>query len=623
MKRRLYLLPVWLLLILVGVTALPVAPVAAASGTATPPVAPPGTLFTFTAEGFIPRERVDAWVTMPDATPVTPSIGRYVADDAGRVSWSWTAPGNAVNGIWVMTAIGVDSDLRIGIPFEIQGTPVEPPQPPQSVTPTSGPRGTTFIFVAGGFEPGEQVGPWLTRPDGSTMSLPDEAQAVDLYADPTGFVSWNWTAPADAPTGNWSSQAQGISSDRLVSIPFQIQEPGAPPPPESVTPTSGPPGTVFTFTAGGFIPGEEVGSWLNPPGGGNQDATSYLVADKATGMVTWTWTAPADAAGGRWRMIAKGDTSGREVVFTFDVLSAPAGPAPEQLQNVTPTNGLPGTEFFFYAEGFTPFESIHYWVINPEGLPDPNSKQEEASGEGIAEWSWDSPDDAMSGEWVMTVRGGVSRTEYQIPFTINRPDYVPPETGVVPTVGSPGTEFTFAATGYNGSEYLSWWLEGPNNSFIDGTIRDVKSNSDGYARWQWVAPDEILAGQWRLFAKGVDSFHLQVIEFSIVRDTPPPQGPRSGVTPSSGPPGTTFEFFAEGYLHDEVVGYWLNDPDGEVVRVDKEVLASEEGIIQWSWTAPADAKSGQWQMIARSTGLRYNRGVSKNDVMHVIPFWVE
>lgn len=621
MKRTLYLLPIWLLLMLVGVTALPVARVEAASGTASPPSGPPGTLFSFTAEGFIPRERVDAWVTRPDATAVTPSIGRYVADDAGRVSWSWGSPGDAVNGTWVMTAIGVDSDIRVAIPFEIQGTPATPPQPLQSVTPSSGPRGTTFIFVAGGFKPGEQVGPWIVRPDGGTLSLPDEAQSVDLYADPNGFVSWNWTAPADAPTGTWSSQARGISSNRLVTIPFVVQEPAAPAPPESVTPASGPPGTVFTFVAGGFIVGEEVGSWLNPPGGGNQDATSYMIADQS-GVVTWTWASPGDAAGGTWRMIARGDTSGREVVFNVDITGPDAPPPPGQIQNVTPTNGLPGTHFYFRAEGFTPFESFYYWLIDPNGTPEANSERMEATGEGIAEWDWDSPDNAQPGQWIMTVRGGVSRVEYQIPFTINRPDYVPPETGVVPSVGGPGTEFTFAATGYNGSEYLSWWLEGPNGTFIDGTIRDVKSNGDGYAKWKWVAPDDIVAGQWRVFAKGVDSFHLQTIDFTIERDTPPPQAPRTGVTPSSGPPGTTFNFFAEGYDEYEVVGYWLNDPDGNVVRVDKEVMANGNGIIEWSWTAPADAKPGQWQMIARSTGLGYG-GPSKNDIMYIIPFWIE
>ncbi len=627
MKQRFQFLPGWLLLIvLVGTLAIPVMPVAAASGTVDPPVGAPGALFTFRAEGFIPRERVDVWVTRPDATPITPSLARYQADDAGQVTWTWAAPGDITNGTWVMVALGVDSDIRIAIPFQIEGTPVDVPGPPISVTPSSGLPGTTFVFVVGGFLPNEQVGAWIVRPDGSTVSLEDENQRVNLYADERGFATWNWTTPIDAPVGWWSSQARGNSSNIQIGAPFEVVSPAdpLPPPAYDVTPTSGLPGTVFSFIAGGFLPGEEVGSWLNPPGGGNVDATSYMVADIETGVVTWTYASPGDAQPGMWRMIARGDQSGREVVFTFEILGAAPPPPAPAAQRVDPPGGPQGQTFSFYAEGFQPFESIHYWVTDPNGKPDPNSKQEEASGEGIARWEWESPVDAQPGQWMMSVRGGVTRTEYQITFMIERPDYLPPETGVVPSTGSPGTDFRFAATGYNGSEYIAWWLEGPNDTFIDGTIRQVQSNSDGYVTWEWRAPDDIVAGPWRMFAKGIDSLHLQSIDFTIVRDTPPPPPPDFGVTPASGPPGTTFAFFAEGYMDREVVGYWLNDPYGNVVRLDQEVVATGQGLIEWIWTAPPDALRGQWQMVARSTGIRYGSGSpTKNDKMVIIPFTVE
>lgn len=622
MKRGSIFILSWLVLVMFSVALLPVPTASAASGVVDPPQGAPGTTFTFTAEGFIPQERVDAWVTRPDATPVTPSIGRYRADDAGRVSWSWTAPGDSQNGTWVMAAIGVDSDIKVDIPFLIEGVPYEIVIP-QSVAPLSGPPGTTFTFTAGGFTAGERVGPWIVRPDGSTLSLPNEDQAVNLYADPAGFASWSWTAPEDVPVGNWSSQARGANSGLLVDIPFQITGPEAVPPVQTMSPASGPPGTVFTFTAGGFIPGEQAGSWLNPPGGGQLDATGYIIADAETGIITWTWESPPDAGGGIWRMIALGETSRREVIFTFEVTGPPAPPPLPELYTVTPSHGLPGTTFAFWAEGFQPFESIHYWVIDPQGKPEPNAKTEEASGAGVAEWSWATPVDAQPGQWIMSVRGGVTRTEYQIPFTIDRPDYLPPETGVEPSTGGPGTEFKFAATGYNGSEFIDWWAEGPENSFIPGTIRDIKSNSDGYLEWRWRAPDDIVAGNWRMNARGRDSMHLQVINFTIVRDTPPPPPPAYGVTPASGPPGTTFKFFAEGFKGDEVVGYWLSDPDDNVVRVDLEVIASPSGVINWEWTAPADARRGEWRMIARSTGLIYRSTPSENDVMYVIPFTIE
>ncbi len=613
----------WLLLVVMVATAWPVTRVAAASGTVEPPQGTQGTQFTFTASGYRRNERVDVWVTRPDATSI--AVARFHANQDGVATWNWVAPGDAPNGTWVMVGRGVDTSLRVSIRFEIQGTPTAP-RPLQSVTPTMGAPGTTFTFTAGGFQAGERVGPWLIQPDGSTVSLPDRDQSANLRADETGYATWTWTAPDDAPGGNWASQARGRTSQHLVSIPFQVTPAATPPPAmiENVTPTSGTPGTVFTFTVGGFIPGEEVGSWLNPPSGGDLEATSYMIADRETGVVSWTWQAPADVQGGLWRMNVRGQTSRRLVTLTFEITGAvPPPPLPQLITNVDPPSGLPGTTFHFYAEGFQPGETFFFWAIDPRGNPFPNASDPRAHADGVAIWSWTAPDDAREGQWLMNVRGGVSRVEHQIAFTITRPEYVPPETGVEPGTGGPGTTFKFAARGYRGSEYIDWWLEGPAGAVIPGTVRDVKANSDGYVEFRWRAPDDIAAGDWRLFMRGRDSLRLRTIDLVIVRDTPPPPPPTAGVTPESGSPGTTFTFFAEGFKAGEMVGYWLSDPNNQVVRTDREVMANSRGVITWEWTAPDDAPPGEWRMIARSNGRLFHGGPSRNNVMYIIPFRID
>lgn len=623
MKRRQVVLLGWLVLVMLSALVLPVAPARAASGTVDPPQGWPNTLFTFTAEGFLPNERVDAWVTRPDATPRTPSIGRYVADATGRVSWTWVAPGDTEIGQWVMVARGVDSDIEVDIPFEIIGESYEVPRV-QSVMPTSGLPGTTFVFQLGGFQAGERVGAWIVRPDGASLSLPIDV-ATNIYADRAGVITFSWTSPADAPVGTWSAQARGIRSNLQFGLPFQIVGAETAPPSRSVTPTSGPPGTTFTFFAEGFTPGEEVGTWLIPPGGGNLDATPYLLADAVAGTATWTWVAPGDAAGGIWRMNARGQTSGYEIFLDFEVQGPAAAPPAPTLQTVTPHEGLPGTRFIFFAEGFTPGETVFYWLIDPNGVPVPNDVELQANGQGQVQWEWQTREDTRAGQWTMVTRGAASRVEHQIPITVISPDYVPPETGVVPGTGGPGTVFQFAATGYNGSEFIDWWAEGPDGVFIRGNVKDpdVKPNSDGYLRWKWRAPDDIIAGQWRMHMQGRDSRHLQTVEFTIVRDTPPPPPPQATVTPASGPPGTTFTFFAEGFDSLEVVGYWLDDPDNEVIRIDKEVVANSKGEIVWEWTAPPDAKCGEWRMIAETTGLDLYNGPTENEIKYVIPFTIE
>src|SRR5689334_14828218 len=105
------------MLLLVGTmlvqSPVPVNVQAAAASTPTPTPAPfgktvqptvgaPGSTFTFGAQGFRKHIRVYFWVSPPQG----PTIGApsYFAEtgDNGSATWTWTAPVNAINGIWLM-----------------------------------------------------------------------------------------------------------------------------------------------------------------------------------------------------------------------------------------------------------------------------------------------------------------------------------------------------------------------------------------------------------------------------------------------------------------------------------------------------------------------------------------
>ncbi len=87
--------------------------------------------------------------------------------------------------------------------------------------------------------------------------------------------------------------------------------------------------------------------------------------------------------------------------------------------------------------------------------------------------------------------------------------------------------------------------------------------------------------------------------------TPQPPQP---VTPTAGPPGTRFQFFASGFGARERLGFWLNRPDGVIVPFAPDLSgqrrASAAGLADWNWTAPANAATGTWTMVVRgvSTG---------------------
>lgn len=76
----------------------------------------------------------------------------------------------------------------------------------------------------------------------------------------------------------------------------------------------------------------------------------------------------------------------------------------------------------------------------------------------------------------------------------------------------------------------------------------------------------------------------------------------SNVEPRSGHPGTTFRFFANGFRASEIVGYWVNTPDGSVISDNAyTVMANEQGRADWSWQAPQSLLPGSYTMVARGT----------------------
>lgn len=88
----------------------------------TPEEGPPGTTFTFTATGFKDGEFVGYWLNRPDGT-----IERFDrelrAGADGVVTWTYTAPVNALRGLYVMAARSSQNDrINNDVSYEIRFT---------------------------------------------------------------------------------------------------------------------------------------------------------------------------------------------------------------------------------------------------------------------------------------------------------------------------------------------------------------------------------------------------------------------------------------------------------------------------------------------------------------------
>lgn len=470
-----------------------------------PAQAAAGTTFRFRVAGFAAGERVGAWLIQPDgkSRELSDKVFWAFADASGVLEWVWESPADAPPGAWQAVAEGISSRYQAVIGFTVLPGGVAPPA--RGISPTSGGPGTTFNVVVGGFTPGERVGTWLNEPGGARH----DSQSPWLLADDNGEARWQWTAPADVPSGRWQAVSQGVQSGVEVVLEFELSGTSGPPPAPptgpygTVTPDRGPPGTTFRFDVAGFEPGETIVYFAENPDRTPQEQRTTAVAD-ANGAASWEFTPPIDPATrvGAWHMSAYGETSRRELVVGFMVTAPDARPA-----TVTPTSGGPGTVFRFSAEGFARKEQVGTWVNAPGGRVIEGPRGLRATEDGFLSWEWTAPDDVVAGSYEMIAEGFDTKVLLRINFTIDRdgtPSTLP--ASVSPERGPPGTVFTFVAGGYKPDERVGYWLNDP-----EGTIyrfdEEAKADAEGLITVSIAFPDDpsLPRGLWTFVARSSQS----------------------------------------------------------------------------------------------------------------------
>lgn len=199
----------------------------------------------------------------------------------------------------------------------------------------------------------------------------------------------------------------------------------------NVEPNAGPSGTEFAFFAEGFAPNEQVGVWINNPDGSvsdiiDADGDVLVLYANADGRADWFVI--VDGPDGFYGMVARGVTSGYEVMISFELNASavvrPPSP-PEVIANVEPNIGPPGTEFAFFAEEFAPNEQVGVWINTPDGSVEPIFDEDGevlvlyANADGRADWFVIVSEDAQPGVYEMVARGVESGFELIIPFEIS------------------------------------------------------------------------------------------------------------------------------------------------------------------------------------------------------------
>lgn len=255
----------------------------------TPESGPPGTTFRFEAQGFNPGEPVGIWLTAPDQSTVGADF-QAQADSQGSIAHEQigiTTDQSFGDGIWSFNAQGVNSGKQAVGYFRISRAESNlPPGNPNRlgvilhdqlptrgnafILPLAAPAGTSFIFLAGGYTAGEQVGSWITDANGQSRAI--DPAAVEVSADGTVQVV---VATTGLPDGVYTAVAQGVGSGVVNAAAFKLTSdyvagPGTPRPANvngSVTPAEGGQGTTFRVRGQNLRPNEDLEFWITEPSG--------------------------------------------------------------------------------------------------------------------------------------------------------------------------------------------------------------------------------------------------------------------------------------------------------------------------------------------------------------------
>jgi hypothetical protein len=212
---------------------------------------------------------------------------------------------------------------------------VDFPQPEATITPASGPPGTTFLLTGKYNVPYAWVDICISPCTGANNYI------TTVFADAAGEIAAYLTAAPTIAPGDYPIQTENIagrSAETLLTIT------GAVPPSLTVTPSSGPAGTSFAFSGSNFLPGDqEIAVTVNGEPLGNAGSND-------AGEISFTLDTASNTPAGSYTVQAT-DSAGRSGQASFTVTAVAVG-APQL--TVTPPSGAPGTTFTFVASNFTP-----------------------------------------------------------------------------------------------------------------------------------------------------------------------------------------------------------------------------------------------------------------------------
>ncbi len=436
-----------------------------------------GSSFTATLAGFAAGEAVEIYFggTDDDASCTT--------DSSGSCSTTADVPDDPA-GSYTVEALGASGDSATATYTVVT--------PTLSLSPGSGPQGSSFTATLANFAVGEAVEIYFGGAD-------DDASCI---TDSSGGCSTTAVVPADSG-GSYTVEALGASGDSAIAT-FTVT------PTLSLSPGSSQQGTSFTATVTGFAAAEAVEIYF----GGADDGASCTT--DSSGDCSTTAVVPDDAVGS-YTVKALG-ASGDAATANFVVVA--------QTLSLSPGSGPQGSSFTATVAGFKAGEAVEIYF---NGADDDASCTTDSSGDcsttaGVP----------VGNGGIYTVEAlGASGDSASAGFTLT------PHISLGTSSGPPGTGLLVFVTGFGDDEPMYFSL---------GDVFDDEGNTTTYGSYlgNVIVPEEP-GGSYTVIVRGVESDDTASATYTITQAL--------YLAPDSGPPGTQVDARVEGFAADEPVEF--------------------------------------------------------------------
>ena len=566
-----------------------------------------GATFYYSGSKYTPNGIVEWHVRKPDGTdyPVTDLSGKV--DGSGNFNHNYVSTCGNLVGAYTIYSVDKSTGRRSNDAIQTM-TASSSCNPSVSVSPTSGPQGTTFYYSGSKYTPNGIVEWHVRKPDGVDYPVTDLSGKVDG----SGNFNHNYVSSCGNLVGAYTIYSVDKSTGRRSNDAIQTMTASSScNPTVSVSPTSGQQGTTFYYSGSGYTPNGIVEWHVRKP-----DGVDYPVSDLSGkvdgfGNFNHNYVSSCGNLVGAYTIYSVDKSTGRRSNDAIQTMTA--SPSCNPTVSVSPTSGQQGTTFYYSGSKYTPNGIVEWHVRKPDGTDYPvTDLSGKVDGFGNFNHNYVSSCGNLVGPYtIYSVDKSTGRRSNDAIQTMTASPSCNPTVSVSPTSGQQGTTFYYSGSKYTPNGIVEWHVRKPDG--IDYPVTDLSGKVDGSGNFNhnYVSTCGNLVGDYTIYSvdkstgrRSNDAIQTMTASSSC--------NPSVSVSPTSGPQGTTFYYSGSKYTPNGIVEWHVRKPDGvEYLPDDLSGKVDGSGNFNYNYVSSCGNLVGDYTLWSydKSTGRRSNDAI--------------